>query len=80
VAIREVEDRGFEAEQSLPPALPAEATQDATEEPASKPEHRVTRFTQTATLAMLAFLAAVSLVWVSGIVLLIRRAVAALFG
>lgn len=83
MAIREVEDWGFEAEDSLPPALPAEAIQVATEDPygpATGTKRRAADFSRSATLAMLTFLAAVLLIWVSGIVLLIWRAVGALFG
>jgi hypothetical protein len=83
VAIREVEDLGFEADESLPPALPAEATQVATEDPKGptpETERRAADLSGAATLAMLAVLAALLLIWVSGIVMLIWWAVGALFG
>jgi hypothetical protein len=83
VAIREVEDWGFEAEESLPPALPADAIQVATEDPngpAPETEHRAAAFSGAATLAMLTVGAALILIWVSGIGVLIWWAVGALFG
>ena len=83
MAIREVEDWGFEAEENLPPALPADAIQVATEDPnrpATETEHRAADLRGAATLAMLTVGAALVLIWVSGIVVLIWWAVGALFG
>jgi hypothetical protein len=82
VALREVEDWGFEARESLPPALPADAIQVDTEDPngpTPETKRRAADFSRAATLAMLTFLAALLLIWVSGIVLLIWWAVGALF-
>jgi hypothetical protein len=82
VTLRDIEDWGFEAEESLPPALPAEAIQAAIEDPKTPtPEiERRADFSGAATLALLTFLAALLLIWVSGIFVLIRWAVGALSG
>lgn len=87
MAVREVEDWGFEAEESVPPALPAAVIHVATEDKGAQPPNEPVRESEpsgrpqrAATLAILTVVAASVLIWVSGIVLLIWWAVGALFG
>jgi hypothetical protein len=84
--IRDLEDRGFEAEKSLPPALPPEAI-DATDDNSAQapcgPVHQARhdgKLQRAAKPALLTVLIALVLTWFTGIVVLIRWAAGALFG
>ena len=86
MAIHDVEDRGLEAEKSLPPALPAEAIDPTDDGSAQAPYGPIQeaqhdgKLQRAAKPALLTVLTALVLTWFTGIAVLVRWAVGALFG